>query len=155
MSNSLPKSLNEIRKQRKPMRNVNAACREKLSRLDRLALWITKKVGTIGFFLLIAAWTAIWLGWNLFAPDAYRFDPPTSFTFWLFISNLIQILLMPLIMVGQNLQGQHSEIRSEHDFEVNVKAEAEIEAVLIHLEYQNKLLQALVKKIGADEPNAE
>jgi uncharacterized membrane protein len=40
---------------------------------------------------------------------------------------VIQIMLMPLIMVGQNLQGRHSELRAENDFEVNVKAEMEIE----------------------------
>jgi hypothetical protein len=28
-----------------------------------------------------------------------------GFVFWLFLSNLIQILLMPLIMVGQNVIG--------------------------------------------------
>jgi uncharacterized membrane protein len=71
-----------------------------------------------------------------------------GFVFWLFISNLIQLLLMPLIMVGQNVQGQHSEMRAEHDLEVNVKAEQEIEIVLQHLEYQNAILIAMVEKLG-------
>jgi len=35
-------------------------------------------------------------------------------------------ILMPLIMVEQNLQGKHSEIRAENDYEVNLKAEKEI-----------------------------
>src|SRR6202008_146370 len=101
------------------------------------ALWITNRVGTIGFFLIIFIWTVLWLGWNFFAPKDLKFDPPMGFVFWLFISNLIQILLMPLIMVGQNIQGKHSEARAESDLEVNVKAEKEIEAILYHLEYQN------------------
>ena len=67
------------------------------------------------------------------------------FVFWLLISNMIQILLMPLIMIGQNIQGKHSEARAEHDLEVNVKAELEIEVVLHHLEYQNDLLIQLIK----------
>jgi uncharacterized membrane protein len=71
-----------------------------------------------------------------------------AFVFWLFISNLIQLLLMPLIMVGQNVQGRHSEIRADHDLEVNVKAEAEIEVILEHLEFQNKILIAMVEKLG-------
>lgn len=29
-------------------------------------------------------------------------------------------------MVGQNLQGKHSEIRAENDYEINLKAEKEI-----------------------------
>jgi uncharacterized membrane protein len=71
-----------------------------------------------------------------------------AFVFWLFISNMIQLLLMPLIMVGQNVQERHSEIRAGHDLEVNVRAEAEIEVVLQHLEFQNKILIAMVEKLG-------
>ena len=53
-------------------------------------------------------------------------------------------------MVGQNIQGRHSELRAQHDLEVNVKAEREIEIILEHLEYQNTMLIAMVKKLGAD-----
>ena len=116
--------------------------------MDRLACWITDRVGTMGFFLVVLIWTLLWLGWNLLAPPSLQFDPPTGFVFWLFISNLIQLLLMPLIMVGQNVQGRHSEMRAEHDLEVNVKAEQEIEVVLQHLEYQNAILIAMVEKLG-------
>lgn len=143
-----PLSLEEFKKRRKPMRNINKEFSKKMSRLDRLALYITERVGTIGFFLLIFTWTILWLGWNLLAPKELQFDPPMGFVFWLFISNLIQILLMPLIMVGQNIQGRHAEARAENDLEVNVKAEQEIETVLLHLEYQNAILIAMMEKMG-------
>jgi uncharacterized membrane protein len=70
-----------------------------------------------------------------------------GFVLWLFISNMIQILLMPLIMVGQNIQGKHAEKRAEYDLEVNIKAEKEIETILEHLEYQNSLLLKMVEKL--------
>jgi uncharacterized membrane protein len=143
-----PLSLHEFRKRRKPPRNVNTEAYRRLGTMDRLACWITDRVGTMGFFLIIAVWTVLWLGWNLLAPPDLQFDPPTGFVFWLFISNLIQLLLMPLIMVGQNVQGRHSELRAEHDLEVNVKAEQEIEVILEHLEYQNAILIAMVEKLG-------
>jgi uncharacterized membrane protein len=145
-----PLSLHEFRKRRKPLRNVNKEAAEKLSAMDRLACGITDRVGTMGFFLIVFIWTVLWLGWNLLAPANLQFDPPMGFVFWLFISNLIQLLLMPLIMVGQNVQGQHSEIRAEHDLEVNVKAEEEIEVILQHLEYQNEILIAMVEKLGVN-----
>ena len=135
---------------RKPLRNVHADAREHVTRLNRLALWITNHVGSMGFFLIIFTWTVLWLGWNLLAPPALQFDPPSAFVFWLFISNVIQILLMPLIMVGQNVQGQHTELRAEHDLEVNIRAEEEIAEVLRHLEYQNSMLLAMVEKLGCD-----
>jgi uncharacterized membrane protein len=147
---SKPITLHEFRRRRKPLRNINVELRHKRSRMDRLALWITSHVGTMGFFLIIFAWTVIWLGWNLMAPDQYKFDPPMGFIFWLFLSNLIQILLMPLIMVGQNLQGQHAEARAEHDLEINIKAEQEIEVILHHLEHQNEILMTMLRNLGVD-----
>ncbi len=139
--------LDELKALRKPVRNVNVQQRERLSRLDKVAVFVTERVGTMGFFLIILAWTVLWLGWNIFAPPEVRFDPGPAFVFWLFISNMIQILLMPLIMVGQNLQGRHSEARAEADFEVNVKAEREIEAVLQHLENQNELILKILNRM--------
>lgn len=147
-----PLSLDEFRKQRKPLRNVNREVSDNLSALDRLACWITNRVGTMGFFLIVLVWTVVWLGWNLLAPRDLQFDPPMAFVFWLFISNLIQLLLMPLIMVGQNVQARHSEMRADHDLEVNVRSEAEIEVILQHLEYQNTLLLAMVEKLQAQDP---
>src|ERR1700689_2935684 len=140
--------LAELRKQRKRLRDINRELSSHLSRLDRLACWITDRVGTMGFFLVVFIWTVFWLAWNLLVPRSLQFDPPMGFVFWLFISNLVQLLLMPLIMVGQNIQGRHSQLRADNDLQVNVKAEAEIEVILQHLEYQNALLISMVKKLG-------
>lgn len=139
--------LNDIRA-RFSHRNTYQETINKLSPLDRLAVFITNHVGTMGFFLLILTWTVLWLGWNFLAPPKLQFDAPMGFVFWLFISNMIQILLMPLIMVGQNIQGRASEARAEHDLEVNIKAEKEIEVILEHLERQNEMLLAMVKQQG-------
>lgn len=140
-------SLEEIKKNKKPLRNANVEHRERLSSLNHFALWITRRIGSMGFFLLIFFWTVIWLGLNTLGPTEYRFDPYPAFVLWLFISNMIQILLMPLLLIGQNLQGKHAEYRAEADFEVNTKSELQIETVLKHLENQNEILDRIVKKI--------
>lgn len=119
-----------------PVRDVNADVEESFTPLQRAALAVTVRVGSPGFFLIIAGWSVLWLLWNLVAPKEFRFDPAPAFVLWLFISNLIQLLLLPLIMVGQNLLNRHAELRAAADFEVNQKAEQEIEAVLLHLEHQ-------------------
>jgi uncharacterized membrane protein len=141
-------SLSELRKKRKRLRNVNSEAMNKLSLSESAGCWITDRIGTMGFFLVIFIWTVLWMAWNLLAPRELQFDPPAAFVFWLFISNLIQLLLMPLIMVGQNVQARHSELRADNDLDVNVKAEQEIEVILQHLEYQNALLIAMVEKLG-------
>lgn len=142
-----PATLEDLKKVRPPLRNPNVEHRERLSRLEKLAVWITGHIGTMGFFLIIFVWTAAWLSWNIFAPKGLRFDPFPAFVLWLFLSNMIQIFLMPLIMIGQNLQGRHAEARAESDFEVNVKAEREIETILMHLENQSKVMLEILHKL--------
>jgi len=138
-----PSSSGALLSKRRALRDSNPDDRAQLSRLDNVAMMITKSVGSMRFFIIILAWTSLWLGWNLLAPPQLRFDPPMGFIFWLFISNVIQLLLMPLIMVGQNVLARHAEARTQHDFEINLQAEAEIQVVLRHLEYQTALLTAL------------
>ena len=132
-------SLDEIKSSRKPLRNVNVEHKEHLSSLELFAVWITEKVGTMGFFFIILFWTITWIGWNTLGPSEFHFDPYPAFVLWLFISNTIQIFLMPLLLIGQNLQGKHAQARAEADFEVNTKAEKEIETILTHLENQNQI----------------
>ena len=139
--------LAEIRRAH-PLRNTYAEIKAKMGKLEQLAVWITDHVGTMAFFLSIMAWTVFWLGWNFLAPPRLQFDPPMGFVFWLFISNMIQILLMPLLMIGQNIQGRQSEARAVHDLDVNIKAEAEIETIMLHLERQNDMLIAMLEKQG-------
>lgn len=140
-------TIDQLRKEFPPSQNVNVVHRQRLTDLDKLALFVTNKIGTMGFFFIIFAWTAFWLGWNILAPDHVRFDPYPAFVLWLFISNLIQIHLMPLIMIGQNIQGKHAELRAQHDFETGQKAEREIEIILAHLSQQQKLTTEILKKI--------
>lgn len=142
-----PLSFEELKSLRKPLRNVNAERREKLTILDNFALLVTRRIGTMGFFLIIFCWTVSWLVWNMLGPDELRFDPYPAFVLWIFISNMIQISLMPLIMVGQNLQARHAEAKAQVDFEINSKAEREIEAILQHLENQNNFLVTIIDRL--------
>jgi CRP-like cAMP-binding protein len=133
-------------------RNANVVHERSLSTLDRLAMAITDKVGSVGFFLAIAAWTVLWTGYNMLAslvPGLHwrAFDPFPAFVAYLLISNVIQIMLMPLIMVGQNLQGRHSETRAELDYEINQKAEKEVMATLLHLDRNTELLLTLMRHL--------
>ena len=137
----------ELKKLHKPIQNVNVKHKQSLSTLEKFAVKVTERVGSMGFFIIIFSWTFLWLAWNTLAPKYLRFDPYPAFVFWLFISNMIQIFLMPLIMIGQNLQGRHAEKRAEADFEVNVRSEKEIEVILMHLEHQNELSLKILEQI--------
>ena len=147
MEDNKPKTIQELRKLLKPVKSFYAQGQKPLKRMDKLAVWITDNVGSMGFFLIIFGWSAIWLLWNTLGPKELRFDPYPAFVLWLFLSNLIQILLMPLIMVGQNQQTAHADARAEADFNVNCKAETEIETILEHLESQNALILRILEHL--------
>lgn len=107
--------------------------------LEKFALWITDKVSTITFFILILIWTLGWLLWNVFAPESWKFDPYPAFVLWLFISNMIQLFLLPLIMVGQNVHTQMMDKIAEQHFEINEEMERQI------LTLEEKILEKLGK----------
>ncbi|MDF2432166.1 MAG: hypothetical protein JWP44_1797 [Mucilaginibacter sp.] len=142
-----PLSIEEFKNKRKEILGSGVKSKIKPSVLDKVAVWITDHVGSMGFFVIIFLWTAIWLGWNMFAPKAVRFDPFPGFVLWLFISNMIQLFLMPLIMIGQNVQAKHADLRAEADLKINMQAELEIETILSHLEYQNDLMLKILRNI--------
>ena len=142
-----PISLDDFKQKRKKMIEPVLKDKIKPSVLNRVAVWITNHVGSMGFFMIIFAWTAIWLGWNMFAPKEARFDPFPGFVLWLFISNMIQLFLMPLIMIGQNVQSRHADLRADADLKINTKAEFEIETILEHLEYQNKIILQILQDL--------
>jgi len=147
MENQALLSIAELREKRKRILGKIQQEEAKTSVLGKIAITITEKVGSMGFFLLIFTWTAFWLSWNIFAPKALRFDPYPAFVLWLFISNMIQLFLMPLIMLGQNIQAKASDTRAEADLEINMQAALENEAILLHLENQNEMMLSILKAI--------
>ncbi|MDO8659847.1 MAG: DUF1003 domain-containing protein [Candidatus Parcubacteria bacterium] len=130
-----------------PVENSYQVHKSKMSSMDKLALFATAHIGSMGFFFALFIFNAIWISWNVFAPRELVFDAGFSFLVLLFINNIMQILFMPLIMVGQNLQGHYAELRAKHDFDTNVKAEKEIETILLHLEKQDEMMRGILQKI--------
>ena len=120
--------------------------REVLKKSERFALFMHRHIGSLGFFFLILFWTVGWLAWNILAPIGLRFDPGPAFVIWLFASNILQLILLPVIMVGQNIEGRAAEWRARMDFEVDRRAQQEIEVIIAHLENQNELLLEIMKK---------
>lgn len=150
MPQYIPLKIDELKNRRQDYLKTLKTDTKDVSKLDKLALWITEHVGSMRFFLIIFLWTTFWLGWNLLAPKTLRFDPYPAFVFWLFISNMIQLFLMPLIMIGQNLQSHHTDVRAETDLKINELAEVENETILIHLENQNEIILQILKRIESN-----
>ena len=120
---------------------------EELKLSEKFALFMHRHIGSLGFFFVILFWTIGWLAWNILAPIDLRFDPAPAFVIWLFASNILQLILLPVIMVGQNIESRASEWRAQKDFEIDRRAQQEIEVIIAHLENQNELLLELMRKV--------
>lgn len=133
------------------LKSVNIRHRESFTRLEKFAVWITNHIGTMGFFFIILSWTSLWLLWNISAPLQLRFDTVPAFELWLFISNMLQLFFLPLIMIGQNLERRHAELRAENDFEINLKSEKEIETILSELKKQGELISKILERLNKEK----
>jgi uncharacterized membrane protein len=117
---------------------------EKLKKLeDRAADRITSFAGTMSFVYLHSFWFSLWVILNLGLLGAgLRFD---SYPFGLLtlIVSLEAIFLSTFVMISQNRQADAAEVRSELDYQTDVKAEREIDIIMA-------TLQRLAQKQGIE-----
>lgn len=142
-----PPTLDEFRNFVKHPRKSRKEIKHSFTALERFAIVVTRGVGSMGFFFILTAWTIGWLIWNLYAPVQYRIDPAPAFVIWLFASNVIQLILLPLIMVGQNIEGKFADKRAQADYEVDQQSGLGIEVLLAHIENQNELMLEIARKL--------
>jgi len=113
-------------------RNVNQEHKESLSAQEKIALSITKGVGSMYCAYAFAIIALISL------PDAIR-SGRAAIISWI-AQTFLQLVLLSIIMVGQNVASKHSELRADADYEVNVKSEREIGEIKSRLDAIQKLL---------------
>lgn len=120
--------------------DVNKKHKESLGLNDRIGLSITTLVGTMWTAYLFAGLAFVAL------PSAIAQGSPTVLINWV-SSNFLQLVLLPLIMVGQNLQSRKDQIRAQSDYETDREAEKKIEMILIKLESQGKDILEILKEL--------
>jgi uncharacterized membrane protein len=92
---------------------------------ERLADRIAAFGGSWTFLILFGIFLALWIGVNSFTLYAHPTDPYPYILLNLILSCLAAIQA-PIIMMSQNRQDAKDRLRSEHDYQVNLKAELEI-----------------------------
>lgn|GEM_PF-97721 len=92
---------------------------------ERLADRIATFGGSWTFLLSFFGFLLIWIGINAFVLLSRAWDPYPFILLNLILSCLAAIQA-PVIMMSQNRQEAKDRIRSEHDYQINLKAELEI-----------------------------
>ncbi len=144
-----------LRMARMAARNANEAMEERLTPLQRIVDWIAAFSGSIPFLLLHVVLFAVWIGWNT---TLTPFDP-YPFGLLTMAVSLEAIVLSVLVLLSQSRQSAKDRIRSDIEYDVNLKAELEVahlhekvdllmESTSARLERMEKLLNRSAKIPG-------
>jgi len=103
-----------------------------------LAAWITRHVGSMWVVYFTISFVLVWMALGVGGP--LRHIDPYPFPFLLFMGNVVQLLLVFIILVGQQVLGRAADKRAEQTY---LDAEAilhEVEQLHKHLQEQDQIL---------------
>lgn len=101
---------------------------------ERIAVWLTKNLGSMAFTWLSLVIFLGWMGWNVWAPRSWHFDQPPWFPVLLFILNIGQWLFIGITLVGQNVLNRQNEERNQRQFEIIQKLDAILAQLMTKVE---------------------
>jgi uncharacterized membrane protein len=117
--------LHSIRDHELLTKNVDEEFERQWSFGERLADRIAVFGGSWAFLICFGVFLALWIGMNSIVL-VRRPPDPYPFIFLNLILSCLAAIQAPIIMMSQNRQEAKDRIRSQHDYQVNLKAELEI-----------------------------
>lgn len=127
-----------IKHDRHQPENVNQKHNAKMNPLDKLGFTITRAVGTMIAAFLFTGLALISL------PAAIKTHDKIVIVAWI-AQTFLQLVLLPIIMVGQNIQGKHSETLADEEFQTTQTTYKDLEHLILVNQQQLELLVQLNK----------
>src|SRR5579872_5039172 len=128
-----------------PVRDLNREIERRQTFSDRVAGDFTRLVGSWTFVLVQVGIMVLWVGlnaFNLIHPwDRY------PFLFLNFVLTLEAAIWVSVVLMALNRFADRDRLRAQHDFELNVKAEEELKALMNHLMHQDEILLQIVNRL--------
>jgi len=118
--------------------------KSKLTLNDRIGLGITKRVGSMWAAYIFAALTLVSL------PAAIMSGSPIIIVAWV-AQTFLQLVLLPVIIVGQNLQAAESEKRAIATYDDAGAILEEAKEIQNHLSVQDEALNHLIDRLESLE----
>ncbi len=106
-------------------RNVNEEMEVHSTALQKIADGIAWFSGSMPFLMINGSWFIIWIIINTFPLGIPAFDP-YPFGLLTMIVSLEAIFLSCFVLISQNRQAEKDRVRSDIEYEVNIKAELEV-----------------------------
>jgi uncharacterized membrane protein len=128
-------------------RNANEAIEQKLTPIERVTDWVAAFTGSLAFLALHAAIFAGWIGWNQVV-SALAFDPFPYGLLTMAVS-LEAIFLSVFVLISQNRHAAKDRIRTDIEYDVNIRAELEVSHLHEKVDGLNAALLARLHAIQA------
>jgi uncharacterized membrane protein len=128
-----------------PVLNINELVDVRLTWGQRVADRVAATMGSWRFILIQSGLLAVWIILNLIGWLGHW--DPYPFILLNLVLSFQAAYAAPIIMMSQNRQAEKDRLAAQHDYNVNVKAEEEIKAILDHLEYQHELTLQLLARL--------
>jgi uncharacterized membrane protein len=106
-------------------RNVNEEMEVHSTFLQKIADWLAWFSGSMPFLITHSIWFIVWISINTFILGDSAFDP-FPFGLLTMIVSLEAIFLACFVLISQNRQAEKDKVRSDIEYEVNIKAELEV-----------------------------
>jgi CRP/FNR family cyclic AMP-dependent transcriptional regulator len=129
---------------RRVSRNPNEAIEERETLGDRVADGVARFGGSWRFIFAFAAILLIWVALNTFLPNPWDVYPFILLNLFL---SMLAAIQAPVIMMSQNRQDAKDRIRSELDYQVNLKAELGVSTLLHKTDMMNDWLEDIDSKL--------
>ncbi|MCB9450993.1 MAG: DUF1003 domain-containing protein [Anaerolineaceae bacterium] len=147
----------EFIKHKRPItQNINQMFDEKLSFGQKTAEWVAKTVGSWRFIIIQSVLLVFWIILNSIALLDHW--DPYPFILMNLVLSTQAAYATPIIMMSQNRQAEKDRMESHNDYQVNMKAEMEVRAIMEQLEAQTRMiaeLQAMVLHLQGQRDTGE
>ncbi len=114
--------------------------------LGRLSERFARFIGTARFLLYMTIFVLIWMSWNGFGPQEFRFDE-FPFIFLTLLLSLQASYAAPLILLAQNRQADRDRVTSQEDRSRDERNLAVTEYMVRELAAMRKDLVEEIKKL--------
>ena len=128
-----------------PVRDLNREVDRKQTLSDRIATDFARLVGSWTFVLAQVGLMLVWVLLNAFNLIS-RWDP-YPFQFLNFIISVEAAVWVSLVLMAFNRQSDRDRLRAQHEYELDVKAEEELKALMNHLMHQDEILLQIVNRL--------
>jgi uncharacterized membrane protein len=132
-----------------PVRDLNRETDRKQTLADRVGADFARLIGSWVFVIAQVGLMIVWVVLNAIGSLAHWDGYP--YHFLNFVLSLEAALWASLVLMALNRMYDRDRLRAQHDYELDVKAEEELKALMNHLMHQDEILLQILNRLDRSD----